>query len=166
MNVTTKSAITHLLFSAKYLPWMSLQHQLIVISRSLHLLKQLYRLPCAVYWIRKELYSNLYYSIQSNFSCHDSSFPPLSTFYTVYQKCSNNVTCLYVKTNVTCIFWDVTWKQVIRVDWYSSKTFVTSSKTDAHIKCFTKRDAFCKSHQTQRRGNIPDCTCLTESQLA
>jgi hypothetical protein len=113
-----------------------------------------------------ELYSNLYYSIQSNFSCHDSPFPPLSTLYTVYQKCSNNLTCLYVKTNVTCIFWDVTWKQVIRVDWYSSKTFVTASKTDAHIKCFTQRDAICKSHETRRRGSIPDSTCLTESQLA
>jgi len=89
--------------SAKYLPWMSLQHQLIFISHSLHLLKHLYRMPCAVYWMRKQLYTNLYYSIQSNFSLHDSSFPPLSIFYIVYQKCSNNITCLYVKTNVTCI---------------------------------------------------------------
>lgn len=103
MTVTTKSAITHLLFSAKYLPRMSLQHQLIVISHSPHLLNHFYRLPCAVYWIRKELYSNLYYSIQSNFAGHDSSFPPLSTLQTVYQKCSNNITCLYVETNVTCI---------------------------------------------------------------
>jgi hypothetical protein len=57
-------------------------------------------------------------------------------------------------------------EEVIHVDWYSSKTFVTASKTDAHIKCFTQRDAFCKSHRTQRRGSIPYCTSLTESQLA